>query len=498
VVVLQKGTFTVLSTINVPSGVVLRGQGSSGANATILSLGAGGSGPVVAIGPPQVYDQACYANHFGSSVALTADAVKEQTEISIAANNTTFKAGDYALLDEANDAALVNDGDCGGAFKRVEGRTVQQRVQIASVDIVTGTLTLTDPLHWTFKRSNDARISKVTDPVTTWAGVEHLWVQNGRGLGEWLGRKAGGVDVSSAADCWVKDVQTDGTLDGMHVTLTGTLRCVVRDSHFHNSKVYGFGQDNYGIVLRCGAADNLIENNIARYMNKPILFSNSGGGNVVGYNYADNSWSMDSDGEGRFQEVAIDCHCSYPHMELIEGNYAPHMGASITHGNAGSLTYFRNYASSQQAPDPIVWGLPSASQTGNVTALQFDASDNYMTVVGNVLGSTTNPALACPPRSARPRSPPERERGEEPVNRNSMKRSSEPVPRSTAAPAIARATPLRAGCPPGASDSAGRTAHASVPMIASPPQSARSGTPALRGYPIEEHAAARAVRDGPP
>jgi hypothetical protein len=75
----------------------------------------------------------------------------------------------------------------------------------------------------------------------------------------------------------VKDVQTDGTINGMHVAMTGTFRSVVRDSHFHNSANYGFGADCYGIVLRCGAADNLVENNIARYMNKPILFSVSGG-----------------------------------------------------------------------------------------------------------------------------------------------------------------------------------------------------------------------------
>ncbi len=76
---------------------------------------------------------------------------------------------------------------------------------------------------------------------------------------------------------------------------------------------------------------------------------------------------------------------SFPHMELMEGNYAPHMGASITHGNAGYLTYFRNYASSQFAP-PAVFGS-TASQTGNVTALEFDAGDLGMNVLGNVLGA---------------------------------------------------------------------------------------------------------------
>jgi hypothetical protein len=131
-------------------------------------------------------------------------------------------------------------------------------------------------------------------------------------------------------------------------------------------------------------------------MNKPILLNNSGGGNVVGYNYADNEWSLDSNGGDQFQEASIDIHCTFPHMELVEGNYAAHVAASATHGNGGYLTYFRNYVSSQQAPDPIVWSLPSLPQTGNVAALQFDDTDHHMTVIGNVLGSTTNAALGVP------------------------------------------------------------------------------------------------------
>ena len=174
-------------------------------------------------------------------------------------------------------------------------------------------------------------------------------MQGGR-PGGYPGQNAGGIDVSNAAYCWVKDVQIDGTTSGMPIRLAGTYRCVVRDSHFHNSYSYGFAQDNYGIVLACGAADNLVENNIVRFMNKPILFNNSGGGNVVGYNYADNSWSCDGNNDDGFQEVNIDCHCAFPHMELMEGNWAPHMGATTTHGNAGYLTYFRNYASSQWSP----------------------------------------------------------------------------------------------------------------------------------------------------
>jgi hypothetical protein len=250
--------------------------------------------------------------------------------------------------------------------------------------------------------SQQAQISRAMTSAVKWAGVEHLLVQGGR-PGGYAGQNAGGIDVSNAAYSWVKDVQVDGTTAGMPIRLNATYRCVVRDSHVHNSYSYGFGQDNYGIVLSCGAADSLIENNVSRFLNKPILFNNSGGGNVVGYNYADNSWSCDGNNDDGFQEVSIDTHCAFPHMELIEGNWAPHIGATTTHGNAGYLTFFRNYASSQPSPSgpaqansAIVWSQPFAPQYGNVTAVDLPTTDLKMTLVGNVLGSTTDATLGLP------------------------------------------------------------------------------------------------------
>ena len=119
----------------------------------------------------------------------------------------------------------------------------------------------------------------------------------------------------------------------------------------------------------------------------------SGGGNVVAYNYVDNSWATPPE----WQEVNVDTHCAFPHMELIEGNYAPHVGATVTHGNAGYLTFFRNYSSSQFAAPPVA-GF-SGTQTGNIEALQFQHGDLDMNVVGNVLGSSTKDDLGTAPVS---------------------------------------------------------------------------------------------------
>ncbi|MBK8476856.1 MAG: hypothetical protein IPL39_11270 [Opitutaceae bacterium] len=218
-----------------------------------------------------------------------------------------------------------------------------------------------------------------------WAGLEAVRIENGTNK-YYNGATAGGVEMTNTAFCWVRDVETNGALiGGIHIALHGAYRCVVRDSHLHHSAYYGFGADCYGICLIAGAADNLVENNIVRFVNKPLQFSNSGGGNVVAYNYADNAWSSPAE----FQEVAVDAHCAYPHMELVEGNWAPHLALPETHGNSGYITFFRNYASSQYR-FPAVVGTQT-KQTSNVQALSIGTRSNYVSAVGNVLGPVLNP-----------------------------------------------------------------------------------------------------------
>ncbi|MGH7296705.1 MAG: hypothetical protein ACRELB_17330, partial [Polyangiaceae bacterium] len=390
VVQLAAGTYTVSTTVTLTKGVVLRGAGSQGAASGGTTIVKTGGGAVLAIGSSK--DQGCYSGGYGTPYALTQDAQKETTTIDVGANAGNFAAGDLAIVDEMDDAT-VQEGDC-AYFKRVDKRSTSERVEVASVDATAGTLTLSSPLHWTFRSDapHAGQIAKVTLPVVRWAGIESLAIQGGTNPG-YDGQAAGGIDIADAAYSWVKDVQTDGTVGGMHVAMTGSFRTVVRDNDFHNSANYGFGTDCYGVVLRCGAADNLVENNIVRFMNKPILFNASGGGNVVAYNYADNSWATPP----AWQEVNIDTHCAFPHMELVEGNYAPHMGATITHGNAGYLTFYRNYSSSQFAVPAVVGS--AGAQTGNVAALQFDSGDIDMTAIGNVLGSAGATSLGTAPLS---------------------------------------------------------------------------------------------------
>jgi hypothetical protein len=320
------------------------------------------AGRVIQIGNVQMTSNA----DAGTGVDLTADAPNGATTVSVA-NASGFKQGDIVHIDQVDDATVLNSPpyDC-TYFKRAADRSIGQRIEVASVSGTT--LTLSSPLHWTFTKALKAQVAPIMQPITKNAGLEGVRISGGSHPYD-----GAGVDVWNAAYSWIRDIETD-TPAGMHIVLSGTYRFVVQGSYAHDSGNYGYGTGCYGIVIRFQGADNLVENNIVYHVNKPILFNASGGGNVVAYNYADFSWSTPSS----WQEVSIDCHCNFPHMELIEGNWAPHIGMSVTHGNAGFLTVFRNYASSQ------FHGV--TGQNGNVEAIQLDTQAQSMNVVGNVLG----------------------------------------------------------------------------------------------------------------
>jgi hypothetical protein len=358
VVSLSAGTFRLSDAIYLNRRVVLRG---AGANATTLAA----SGSVgVMIGN---------WTNFGAPLSVTADAAKGSTSLTVS-DASGVAVGDVLHLDQLDDPAVVQGQECPYLKRGASGawRSIGQMVEVTGKS--GNTLTLASPLHWSFTRALQAQLVPLSPQPTRYAGLENLRI---------TGAGTVGVNVQYAAYSWMKGVETDH-VDGVHVSLAGTYRFVLRDSYAHHSVTYSYGGVSYGYSLEWQASDNLVENNIVTYMNKPIQFRAAGGGNVVAYNYVDDAWSQpDSGGNFWFQEVAIDVHCAFPFMNLIEGNYAPHMGGASTWGNAGYLTYFRNQSTSVYR----TVALSGPDAPANQTAIELDARMIGMNVVGNVLGS---------------------------------------------------------------------------------------------------------------
>lgn len=359
VVQLEAGTYRISSAIRLERPVVLRG---AGADATTLAASPAGVGVMMGTWTT-----------LGAGVALAADAPKGATTLTVA-DASAFSAGDVVRLDQLDDPAVVQGQSCPYLKRGSEGawRSIAQMVEIVAKE--GNTLTLATPLHWTYSTTLGAELVPLTPQPTRYAGLEDLRIS---------GAATYGVNVQYAAYSWIKGVETD-RVDGVHVALAGAYRFVLRDSYAHHSVRYSYGGVSYGYSLEWGTSDSLVENDIVHYVNKPIQFRAAGGGNVVAYNYVDDAWSQpDADGNFWFQEMAIDVHCAFPHMELVEGNYAPHMGGASTWGNAGFITWFRNQATS--VFKTIQLAGPNAP--GNQAAVELDARMIGMNVVGNVLGA---------------------------------------------------------------------------------------------------------------
>jgi hypothetical protein len=163
-------------------------------------------------------------------------------------------------------------------------------------------------------------------------------------------------------------------MNGAHVLVVHGFRCEVRGSYFHHARDVSPGGGAYGIVVSTQSSDNLFEDNIVRWLNKPIVMVGSGGGNVVAFNYVDDAFIAS---HATWQETAIDAnHGSFAHHDLFEGNWAPNLGGDSTHGNSGWQTFFRNFAPGMNG---------TVRRSANIRAVGVDGFNRGYSFVGNVL-----------------------------------------------------------------------------------------------------------------
>jgi hypothetical protein len=387
VVYLPAGTYRISSPINLNvSNVVLRGAGP----ALTKIIGSTG-GPAIRIG--------IFWPNYAPAVNVVSENPKGATSITVA-DASAIQVGDVLQIDVQDDKTFVNvqpdsiyrkrqptsdvNGPGTGAAPGVNGgpwRSIGQQVEVASKN--GNMLGLSGPLHTAFPLSLVPQVFKTATARSgevgiRYSGLEDLYVSGG---------STDNIVLLNAAYCWVKNIESDGRpldanhgMTGQHVNLIHAYRCEIRDSYFHHARMINQGGGAYGISIANSSSDNLVENNISVHLNKPVVMNNSGGGNVIAYNYVDNAYSVSFPG---WQESAIDGnHGSFSHFDLFEGNWAANLGSDSTHGNAGWQTFFRNYANGRNS-------APPSPDSGNVRAVGVDGYNREHTFVGNVLGNGT-------------------------------------------------------------------------------------------------------------
>lgn len=434
--------------LTVPSNVALRGAGA-GVTTLAVTNGArsGSNNPgshnamLVILGPARFTN---YPNiGVKSSINLTADAAKESTTATVA-STSGLSVGQYVHLDELSGAKWMPDptdpngerkvwaspdysvvwnfhlpstsaggygsDDCSGSdatgpydsgnvrppastgwFSRPD-RPHQEVKKIAAIN--GNTLTFTTPLRWTYHVAQAAQVGIYEYPFVEHAGLENVTVTGGDG---------GNVTMNWCGSCWVKQVESTFYSVDPGVSIGVTLDAEVRDSYLHTGAYPVNGGGGYNLSLQYGATDTLIENNISREANKVMVARAAGAGAVVGYNYFDAGYILNSDGNGIDAWVEVHANGSHmvgPHHILFEGNWAPNFDSDKTHGNSTYHTVFRNYfqcirSSFQDLNGRTETDSYSGTGTYNGTShssgplrcIGSEAFTYYQSFIGNVLGS---------------------------------------------------------------------------------------------------------------
>jgi hypothetical protein len=395
VVMLSPGTFN----IDAPglhfrrSDCTLRGSGTGA-----LGSGNGGTRLVKADRETERTSGVLYVGRgnpsvFFSSTNLASDAIKGTNSVTLE-KNPGVAVGEIVLVDQVTDndprvwwgPQHNSPGEGSRRWFDRQGRSLTQMMEVTAVN--GNTITFSTPFHITFKTEYGAQLSRygtdpgqrASDPFLNRTGIEDLYVYGGMG-------GHGNVSVALCAYCWVKNIESHWSI-GPSVGFHGTFRSVLRDSYIHETPDPNPGGAGYLVEVNWAASDNLVENNVIWYGNKQIVMQATGGGNVIAYNYMDDSFGSyyPDSAEGGLNAG----HYTTPHMELLEGNYSHNYKGDSYWGNSIYITVFRNQLSGLRAARPPLDTyksgiLPYMDLKGRAP-VDVQAHSDYTNFVGNVLG----------------------------------------------------------------------------------------------------------------
>ncbi len=382
VVLLNPGTFVLTSTLTLSvSNVVLRG---SGPNNTILTYT--NTTDLIIMGQVGPNGSARVAG----LVNITSAATKGSTNITVA-STTGLSVGSIISVVQQN--PTDSDGNplvdfTGYAGNSASGHNMQSGTnnflwcmqQLCKVTAINGlVITLDLPLYITFTNVPQYYILPT---ITKNSGLEYLKVVGSVAPSPQQSWK--NIDLQCCDSCWVLGCESAVCTDRAHIYLTDCYRCHIKSNYVHDSLVLTVsgltgknesGQ-NYSLFLEWVNSANLLENNIISLARHSQVM-NGGSGNVWGYNYDANPYM----GQAHNWLPDRGNHGAHPFMNLWEGNDMPNLQMDFTHGSSSHCTFLRNYLNLIDLnPDT---GTP---MTTALWAVNIAYQNNYMNIVGNVLG----------------------------------------------------------------------------------------------------------------
>jgi hypothetical protein len=381
VVQLGSGTFTLSSGISLSkSNVTLRGMGAGstklvingtvsgchlGLNSAIRMCTGGGN---IGVDSPE------------HTATWTAGYAKGTTVITLS-NTTGLVAGPLGVgstiwLDQANDAVdgwpatgdifqcseqsgCSNQG--GGEYyaRGGRGQTEGQLVTAINGNQVTISPGLRMP-NWRSSQNPGAWWGNASTVIQN-TGLEDMTV-------DFTSTGVAGLMIINATNCWTKGMRwlkmnATGT-EMYHVFLLNAFQVTNRDSYFWGPTVQANAQYAYAQHITSGS---LFENNIMHHNVSPIIPNSPSFGNVIAYNYVDDSYYT---GPGVIEHGMAS-------MNLYEGNNAANFSSDIIHAPHHFETLFRNHHDGRAHN-------PQNLETNAGVSLY--SKSRFFNIIGNVIG----------------------------------------------------------------------------------------------------------------
>jgi hypothetical protein len=308
-------------------------------------------------------------NNLTTSVNLSVDAHLGDTTLTFAATPTWITPGELYVLDELDDATLINGiGEQGGqSYRQIKGQGARGRAQTVLVTAkgVT-TVTLQLPINEDFRVSQTAQLAQYpTTSSLKRAGIEDVYLEFQYGSS---GTEA--MNFYGTQECWLKNVYSDNAPGTYHVWSIFCYRPEIRHCYYKNAHFLGGGQ-GYGITLYHYTSYGLFEDNIVTNLHCGCTVNYGSSGNVFGYNYFGGGVSDAN------QNPGISAHGVSTWKCLFEGNWSYNkLLFDFTHGSGGTRhTVFRNR----------ILGL-SRSGIGDQVPMSIERYNRQQNIIGNLLG----------------------------------------------------------------------------------------------------------------
>lgn len=320
------GDFLFRETVNLPSNLVIRGEG---AESTTFHFDLDGSGHSFAIQGQ---------NDNTSTSSIIDDAWKDNEFIKVDDPNL-FAPGDWIRI-LLNDSSLVTSS---WAYK-----TVGQVVQINAIE--NNKLFLGSPLRMDYNLAKTPYVVKMLPAENI--GIECLKIQR---IDNTAPAQTSNIYFEYAVNCWVKGIESENCTFS-HIQARRSSNLHISSSYFHHGFEYGGNGRAYGVMLHITTNECRVEDNIFEHLRHSMIVQAGANGNVFAYNYSHSPF-WDSTPSNSAGDAVL--HGNYVYTNLFEQNVCQNIVIDNSHGPNGPFnTFFRNRAerygiffSSTNSPD---------------------------------------------------------------------------------------------------------------------------------------------------